>query len=184
MAFLVVYVCMYVCMLTPPFTLKTYYSAFREKENKSYNFTHRKTLRDKTAPLQGLSKMTKWKNSPQKKLQEVATANKLIKTDLSNITEQEFRLIVIKLIAGLENSIKDSRESLATEIKGLRNSQEEIKSVINELQSKMETTTVRIEEAEERIGELEDKIMEKEEAEENIKKSRSMRGEFENEVMQ
>ena len=68
--------------------------------------------------------MTKWKNSPQKKLQEVVTANELIKTDLSNITEQEFRIIVIKLI---EKSIQDSRESIATEIKGLRNSQEELK---------------------------------------------------------
>ena len=76
---------------------------------------------------QVLPKMTKQKNSPQKKLQEVATANKLIKTDLSNITEQEFRIILIKLIAGLENSIEDSRESLATEIKALRNSQEELK---------------------------------------------------------
>ena len=71
--------------------------------------------------------MTKWKNSPQKKLQEVATANELIKNDLRNITEQEFRIIVIKLIAGLEKSTEDSRESIATEIKGLRNSQEELK---------------------------------------------------------
>ena len=61
--------------------------------------------------------MTKWKNSPQKKLQEVVTANELIKNDLSNITEQEFRIIVIKLIAGLEKSIEDSRECIATEIK-------------------------------------------------------------------
>ena len=54
------------------------------------------------------------------------TANKLIKNDLSNITEQEFRIIVIKLIAGLEKSIEDSTESIATEIKGLRNSHEEL----------------------------------------------------------
>ena len=46
--------------------------------------------------------MMKRKNSPQKKLQEVATANELIKNNLSNITEKEFRIIVIKLIAGLE----------------------------------------------------------------------------------
>ena len=76
---------------------------------------------------------------PSKKIQEITTDNKLIKNDLNNITESEFRLIVIKLIAGLENSIKDSRESLATEIKGLMNSQEELKNVINELQNKMET---------------------------------------------
>ena len=74
-----------------------------------------------SAPLQGLSKMAKRKNSPQKKLQEVATANELIKNDLSNIMEQEFRKIVIKLNAGLEKSVEDSRESIATEIKGLRN---------------------------------------------------------------
>ena len=54
--------------------------------------------------------MTKRKNSPQKKLQEVATANEFIKNDLRNITEQEFRIIVIKLITGLGKSIGDSRE--------------------------------------------------------------------------
>ena len=133
-----------------------------------------------SAPLQGLSKITKRKNSPQKKLQEVVTANELIKNYLSNITEQEFRIIVIKLIAGLEKSIEDSKESITTEIKGLRNSHEELKNAINEVQNKMEVAIVQIEEAEERIGELEDKIMEKEEAEKKRdKKSSSMRGELE-----
>ena len=92
--------------------------------------------------------MTKRKNSPQKNLQEITTANELIKKDLNNITESEFRIIVIKLIARLENSIEDSRDSIGTEIKGIRNSQEELKkNAINELQNKMERTTARIEEA-------------------------------------
>ena len=56
--------------------------------------------------------MTKQKNSPQKNVQEITTANELIKNDLNNITESEFRIIVIKLIAGLENSIKDSKNLL------------------------------------------------------------------------
>ena len=51
----------------------------------------------------------------------------MIKTDLSNIMQQEFRIIVIKLIAGLEKSIEDSRESIATEVKGLRNSHKQLK---------------------------------------------------------
>ena len=68
----------------------------------------------------------KWKNSLQKKFQELATANELIKTNLSNIIEQEFS-IVIKLVDGLEKSIEDSRESVATEIKGLTNSHDELK---------------------------------------------------------
>ena len=107
--------------------------------------------------------MTKQKNSLQKKLQEVAPANELINNDLSNITEQEFRIIVIKLITWLEQRIEESRESIATEIKGLRNSHEELNNAINEVQNKMEVVTARIEEAEGRMGDSEDKIMEKEE---------------------
>ena len=80
--------------------------------------------------------MTKQKNSPQKKFQEEVTAKELIKTDISNTTEQEFRIIVIKLIAGLEKSIEDSRESIATEIKGLKNSHDELTKAINEVQIK------------------------------------------------
>ena len=62
------------------------------------------------------------------------------------------------------------------EIKGLRNSHEELKNAINEVQNKMEVVIARIEEAEERIGELEDKIMEKEEAEKEIKKIQEYEG--------
>ena len=80
--------------------------------------------------------MTKQKNSPQKKLQEAVTAKELIKNNLSNIMEQEFRIIVIKLITGVEKSIEDNRESIATELKGLRNSHEEVKHVVNECKIK------------------------------------------------
>ena len=79
--------------------------------------------------------MAKGKNSTQKKFQEVATVNELIKNNLSNIMEQEFRIIVIKLIAGLEKSVEDSRESIATEIKGLKNSHDELKNAINEVEN-------------------------------------------------
>ena len=114
--------------------------------------------------------MMKRKNSPQKKLQEVTTANELIKNYLSNITEQQFKIIVIKLIAEFEKGIEDSRESNATEIKGQRNSHKELNNAINEVQNKIEVAIARIEEAEGRIGELEDIIMEKEEAEKNTDK--------------
>ena len=82
--------------------------------------------------------MMKWKNSPQKKFQEEVTAKELIKTGLRNITEQEFRITVIKLITGLEKSIENSGGSIAMEIKGLKNSHDELKNAINEVQNKME----------------------------------------------
>ena len=65
---------------------------------------------------------------------------------------------------------EDSRESISTEIKGIKNSHDELKNSINEVQNKMEAAIAWIEKAEERIGELEDKIMEKEEADKKIKK--------------
>ena len=132
--------------------------------NKSYSRQHRgNALQFHTTP--GTIQNDEMEEFSSKKLQEVVTANELIKNYLSNIMEQEFRIIVIKLITGLEKSIEDSRESVATEIKGLRNSNEELKNALNEVQNKMEVTTAQIEEAKERIGGLEDKIMEKEEAE-------------------
>ena len=104
----------------------------------SYSRQHRRSApQSHTTP--GTIQNDEMEEFPSENVQEITTANKLIKKDLNNITESEFRIIVIKLIAGLENSIKDSRESLATDIKGLRNSQEELKNAINELQNKMET---------------------------------------------
>ena len=103
----------------------------------------------------------KQKNSPQKKFQEEMTAKELIKTNVNNITDQEFIVVIIRLIALLETSIEDSRESIAAEIKELKHSHDEFTNVVNEVQNKLEVVTVRIEEAEGRISEIEDKIMEK-----------------------
>ena len=70
-----------------------------------------------------------------------------------------FRIVLIKLTTGCDKSREESRESMATEIKGLRNSHKELHNAINEVQNKMDVAIARIEEAEGRIGELEDKIM-------------------------
>ena len=63
--------------------------------------------------------MMKWKNSPQKKFQEEMTAREFLKTNINNISDQEFRIIVIRLIPGFGKSIEDSRESIVAEIKEL-----------------------------------------------------------------
>ena len=77
--------------------------------------------------------MMKWKDSPQKKFQEEMTARGLLKTDINNISEQEFRTVVLRLIAGLEKSIEYSRESIAAEVKDLRNSHDELRNDVNEM---------------------------------------------------
>ena len=52
-----------------------------------------------------LAKMMKWKNYPQSKFQEEMTTKGLLKTDINNISDQEFRIIVTRLIIQLEKSI-------------------------------------------------------------------------------
>ena len=79
--------------------------------------------------------MTRWKNSPQKREQEaVLTARDLISMDISKMSAIEFRITIIKILAGLEKSIEDTRESLSGEIKELKSNQVKIKKAINEMQ--------------------------------------------------
>ena len=75
----------------------------------------------------------KQKNSPQKKFQEEMTARELFKIDTNNISEEEFKITAIRLIVGSETSIQDSRESIAAEIKDLRNSHDELRNVVNDM---------------------------------------------------
>ncbi|KAF0871327.1 LORF1 protein, partial [Crocuta crocuta] len=108
--------------------------------------------------------MMKRKSSPPKKLQEEMTANELLKTDISSITEQDFRIIMVKLIAGLEKTIGDIKETRPTDRMENKNRHEEFKNAINEIHNKLEASKTRIEEAERRISDLEDTIIEKQEA--------------------
>ena len=52
--------------------------------------------------------------------QQEITARDLLKADITNIYEEEFRTTVIRILAGLERSIEDTREILSVEIKDLK----------------------------------------------------------------
>ena len=79
--------------------------------------------------------MTRWKNSPQKNEQEDMMARDLINSDISKISELEFKTMNIRILAGVEKSIEYTRESLLAEIKELKSSQAKIKNVVTEMQS-------------------------------------------------
>ena len=73
--------------------------------------------------------MTRQKNLPQKKEQEaVPKARDLINTDISNMSELEFRMTILKVLAGLEKSMEDTNESLSGETKSLSREIKELKS--------------------------------------------------------
>lgn len=80
-------------------------------------------------------KMTRQRNSHPKKDPEETTARDLLKTDLSNLSESEFRITVIRILAGLETSIGNTRETLAAELKVPKTSQFQIKNAITEIQN-------------------------------------------------
>ena len=104
---------------------------------------------------QKLSKNYKIGIFPKKKHQEEITARDLLKTDISKISEQEFRTTVIRLLAGLEKNKnknknrEDTTQTLAAEVKDLKTSQVEIQHDITKMQNQLHTVTTRIEEAEE-----------------------------------
>ena len=58
----------------------------------------------------------KRRNSPQKKEQEKTTARDLTNTDTSKMSEPEFRIMIIRILAGVENRL----ESLSVEIKEVK----------------------------------------------------------------
>ena len=102
-----------------------------------------------------LSKMTKRRNSPQKKESEtVLSATELQNLDYNLISESQFRSTIIKLLVALKKSIKDSRDFITAEI---RSNQDDIKNQLNEMQSKLEVLMMRVNEVEERMSDIEDK---------------------------
>ena len=64
--------------------------------------------------------MTRWKNAPQKKEQEaVPKARDLINMDIGNISDLEFRMTILNVLARFKKGMEDIREMLSGEIKAL-----------------------------------------------------------------
>ena len=104
-----------------------------------------------------LSKITRKKNSPQKKDSEtVLSATDLKNLDYNSMSQSQFRSTIIKLLVALEKSIKDSRDFMTAEF---RSNQAEIKNQLNKMQSKLEVLMMRVNEVEERVSDIEEKLM-------------------------
>ena len=77
--------------------------------------------------------MKKRRNSCQKKEHKETTAKDLTNTDTSKMSEPEFRITIIRILARVENRL----ETFSAEIKEVKNSQNEIKNATTDLQSQI-----------------------------------------------
>ena len=64
-----------------------------------------------------LDKITRKKNSPQKKESEIYSATELQNLDFNTMSEIQFKSTIIKLLMTLEKSKKDSRDFLTMELR-------------------------------------------------------------------
>ena len=87
--------------------------------------------------------------------------------DLSKMSEIKFSIKIIKLLVGLEKSLKDGKEPLSAE---MRSNQAEIRNSLTEMQFKLDAPTARVNEAEQSDSDIEDKLMERKETEEKREK--------------
>lgn len=70
----------------------------------------------------------------------------LMQTEISNMSDREFKEIIVRIITGLEKTVEVMSETLNTEI---HNNTEEIKVTINEMRNTLGGMNSRIKESEE-----------------------------------
>ena len=129
--------------------------------------------------------MKRQRNTQQVKEHEKCPPNQTQEEEIGNLTEKEFRIIIIKMIQNLENKMELQINSLETKIEKMqemfkknlaeiKKSQLKMNNAINEIKITLEGTMSRITETEDRISKVEDKMVEINEAE-RIKESKEMR---------
>ena len=120
--------------------------------------------------------MKRQKNTQQVKEHEKCPPSQPKEEEIGNLPENEFRIMIIKMIQSLKNKMELQVSSLETRIEMIQEmfdkDLEEIKkskyimnNAINEIKNTLEGTNSRIMEAEGRIIEVEDRMVEINEAE-------------------
>ena len=115
-----------------------------------------------------LDKMRRQRDMCQMKEQEKITARELNETEISNMPDREFKVMVIKITTVFEKGMENLTETLNKEIENIN--QSEMKNSITEIKNTLHGRNSRLEEAEEWISDLEDRVMESNQAEQRTDK--------------
>ena len=120
--------------------------------------------------------MKRQRNTEQVKEHEKCPPNQTKEEEIGNLSEKEFRIMIIKMIQNLENKIELQVNNLETKIgkmqemfnkdlEEIKMSQLKMNNAMNEIKTTLEGSNSRITEAEDRIREVEGKMVEINEAE-------------------
>ena len=112
----------------------------------------------------------------QRKEQDKNLQEQLNIEEISNLSEKEFRVMIVKMIQDLgkrmEARIKKIQEKFNKELEELKNKQTEMNKTVTEMKNTLEEIISRITKAEERINDLEDRMVEISAMEQNKEKKK------------
>ena len=80
--------------------------------------------------------------------------------EIGSLAEKEFRVMIVKLIQNLWNTMKKIQETFNKNLEEMKRKQTMMNSTVNEIKNTLEGINSRITEPEEQISELENKILE------------------------
>ena len=109
--------------------------------------------------------MKRQKNTAQMKKQRRNSQSQILKGEISNLPEREFRTMIVEMIQRLENRMEKMQEALnivntATKnIEEIKNKQTEMNNTITESKITLKGTNSRITEAEKWTSELENSMV-------------------------
>ena len=103
--------------------------------------------------------MKRQRNTTQMKEQIRNTKVQINEEEIDQLHEKEFRIMIVKKIKNLENTMEKMQESINKDLEKLKNKQTD--NTITEIKNTLEEINRRISEAEELISELEDNMVER-----------------------
>ena len=115
--------------------------------------------------------MGRQRNNPQSKGKEETQEKKLNKIKGSNLSDIEYKIMVIRMLKELSENDKKiyrnykelsgNHSSMKKDIEIMKNTQEEIKNTMSEIKNILQVIKNRLDEAEDQISEMEDKVEKK-----------------------
>ena len=104
--------------------------------------------------------MKRQRNTTEIEEQTRNTEVQINEEEIGKLPENEFRIMVVKMIKNLENKMEKMQESINKDLEELKNKHTETNNTTTEIKNTLEGINSRISEAEEQISELEDKMVE------------------------